>query len=59
VSCTCPSGTSGTCAGGGCPTSPPPANSPMVCYGGTQALKTSLGGKCVGAATGPGCWPPN
>jgi hypothetical protein len=59
VSCSCPSGTRFTCAGGGCPTSPLPAGSQMNCYGGTEVSGTSLENKCVGAATGPGCWPPN
>jgi hypothetical protein len=53
VTCTCPDNAGGRCVGGGCPTSPPPASSPMYCYG------DSSGGDCVGAATGPGCWPPH
>lgn len=53
VTCSCPDNAGGRCAGGGCPTSPPPASSPMYCFG------DSTGGDCVGAATGPGCWPPH
>lgn len=53
VSCSCSSGAGSKCIGGGCPVSPPPASSPMYCFQGASA------GHCIGAATGPGCWPPH
>jgi hypothetical protein len=62
VSCSCPEGTKGACAGGGCPKTP--AGKPLTCLGGSDYKDSPLVGKCVGAETDSqstssrqGCWP--
>lgn len=57
ATCSCPAGTQATCAGGGCPVSPPPALSTLTCYGGDAVKGSALENTCVGSATSPGCWP--
>jgi hypothetical protein len=65
VSCSCPSGTTSSCAGGGCPTTPAPASLTMDCLGGSDYAGSPLQGKCFGANSNAGsqggskesCWP--
>ena len=62
VACSCPSGTTQTCTGGGCPVTP--GNRPMTCYGGSSYASTPVAGLCIGApadaaerASKESCWP--
>jgi hypothetical protein len=62
VSCSCPSGTTGTCGGGGCPTTP--GGREMNCWGGTAYEGSPGFDQCVGAvadsterASKESCWP--
>jgi hypothetical protein len=63
ANCTCPATSTGTCLGGGCPTTPAPGVLEMTCYGGSSYMGGSIYEKCFGAsdpgsmAASEGCWP--
>jgi hypothetical protein len=64
ATCSCPSGTSGLCKGGGCPLTPEPAGLEMSCFGGSGLVEDPRFNTCIGASGSrsgggepDGCWP--